>query len=191
VLHKNSPYAKSPEIYGIDSIRPFWYQHLIYQTDDAGTLLRLCYESDFSSAMLRNDELLAAHGRLIAAVEDWRERYSRGDRLLLFRNRGEDRAPQFLARYFDGEPRATLDLDVAELQCYEACSSSQSLHRIAAKTGLARGAVAAAIGRLVDFGGVIHDRGRYLSVAEELLCDPWADSGVLAAVEKRVHLPVS
>jgi hypothetical protein len=80
-LHRFSPYADSPEMFGLKDIRPFDLQRIIFRRSD-DILSRLCYEMDYRPPWGDDPEHLAAHVALRAAITAWSKAFEGGSRLV-------------------------------------------------------------------------------------------------------------
>lgn len=79
-LHRFSPHFDDPASFGIEDVRPFALQRVIYRADDE-RLLRLCYHLTFTARTQETPAVTAAADSLRAAVARWELRHSGGARL--------------------------------------------------------------------------------------------------------------
>jgi ribosomal peptide maturation radical SAM protein 1 len=159
VLHRFSPHFDNPAGFGLDDVRPFDVQRVIYQAPDE-RLLRLCYQLNFTVPD-QGEEFEAVRDELVALVERWRKRYGKGNRLSIVSGGHEP----VIVRY---TPEHGLDIqkitDPVESMLLDGCTEVSSFARIAHLSETPVEAVQSAAARLEDRGLLLTERGSALSL---------------------------
>lgn len=171
-LHRFSPHFIDPARYGIENVRPFRTQELIFQCGSEQTK-RLCYQLDFTVPDQCCDEYEEARDRLVRQVLIWREAYLAGAGLWI--------RPESNVRVI-GRNSSALALDIAvitdsvEVLVLDECAEVRAPQRIAADHRLPMDAVLRALDNLVEQGLVLVENGYALTLALPPDLDPVSDA---------------
>jgi len=160
VLHRFSPHFKNPAGYGLDDVRPFAVQRVIYRCPDE-LLSRLCYQLNFT-VRDQGEEFEAARDELVAVARRWQKRYSLGDRLSIV----EGGPRPVIIRYTRG---TGLDVetitDPDESAVLTGCAEVSSIAKIAHLSQAPAEDIRSAAARLEDRGLLLTERGAALTLA--------------------------
>ncbi|HEV2373497.1 MAG TPA: RiPP maturation radical SAM C-methyltransferase [Streptosporangiaceae bacterium] len=158
VLHRFSPHFANPAGYGLDDVRPFAVQRVIYRCPDE-RLMRLCYQLNFT-VRDQGDEFEAARDELVAVAHRWQKRYSAGDRLSIV-----NAERPVIIRYTKG---AGLDVatitDPIESAVLTGCTEVSSIARIAHLSETPAEAIQSAAAHLESRGLLLTERGSALTL---------------------------
>jgi ribosomal peptide maturation radical SAM protein 1 len=183
-LHRFSPHFRDPTLYGIENVRPFRTQELIFQCDSE-RVKRLCYQLDFTVADQCSDEYEQARDRLVQQVLIWREDFLAGAGLWI--------RPESNVRVIGRNSSAlALDIEVitdpVEVLVLDECAELRAPRRIAADHQLPIDSVLRALDRLVERGLVLVENGYALTLAIPPDLDPLTDADWSS--EDRITLPL-
>jgi hypothetical protein len=160
VLHRFSPHFANPAGYGLDDVRPFAVQRVIYRCPDE-RLTRLCYQLNFT-VRDQGDEFETARDELVAVAQRWQKKYSDGDRLSIVTG---ERRPVVI-RYTRG---AGLDVetitDPVESAVLAGCSEVSSIAKLAHLSETPAEDIGSAAARLEGRGLLLTERGSALTLA--------------------------
>jgi len=172
-LHKFSPYHRDPARYGFSDIRPSLAQRVIYRTDDE-TLLRLCYEHDYTLAGQDDPALRQAHQRLKTAIAQWREAYYSGTRWVM----GGSNDNPVMIHKVDGGVTGIHRLSPLAVSVLAHGEQVTTARKLAQQMSVALGEVEDTICELVDEGIVVSADGQVLNVTFPNDVDVWRDAGL-------------
>lgn len=182
-LHRFSPHFRDPGAYGIEDVRPFRTQHLIYRCERP-LLDRLCYQLDFRVPAHQSDEHERARDELVDAVEAWRQAFLAGAGLWI-RSEGDIRVV--------GRSRSAVDLEVeviedpTEVLVLDGCAERRSVPRLATAGGMPIDALWAGVRRLEERGLVVVEGDEALA----LPIDPDVDATRDADWSERQLIPLT
>jgi ribosomal peptide maturation radical SAM protein 1 len=159
VLHRFSPHFANPDGFGLEDVRPFDVQRVIYRCPDE-RLRRLCYQLNFT-VHNQGEEFEAARDELVATVERWRKQHDRGSRLSIVSG---GRQPVVIRNTAAGGVDVAVITDPVESMLLDACAEVSSLSRIAHLGETPAEAIASAAARLESRGLLLTERGSALSL---------------------------
>jgi ribosomal peptide maturation radical SAM protein 1 len=159
VLHRFSPHFRNPDGYGLEDVRPFTAQRVIYRCADE-RLTRLCYQLNFTVSS-QDDEFFKAKDELSAEVERWRKAFQGGSMLTITSSGRE----QVVVRISDD---ADLGIEVisdpVESLILDSCAEVTSLGKIAHMSSLPVEFLTTAAARLESRGILLTERGSALTL---------------------------
>jgi ribosomal peptide maturation radical SAM protein 1 len=159
VLHRFSPHFANPAGYGLDDVRPFAAQRVIYRCPDE-RLMRLCYQLNFTVAS-QGREFAEARSELSAAADRWRGSFVAGS-MLSVTSSGQEHVIVRISG--DAVLGVEVVSDPAESLLLESCAEVASLGRVAHLSGTPVEALTAAAARLVERGLVLVEGGAALAL---------------------------
>ncbi len=172
-FHKFSPYAADPAAYGIQNIRPFQMQRIIYQASDE-VLMQLCYELDYTHPQQEQPKMVEAYKHLALAVEAWRSAYFK-DAYLIMRSVGDKIS--IVRRSADGELQIHL-LSDKEATVYRNCQHTTAITGIAMQIGESVEATTSIVNHLGAAELVAVLDAKCLALAVPADADAWYDAGL-------------
>jgi hypothetical protein len=173
-LHRSSPYFSQPERFGIVDVRPYQIQEMLYGVDH-DTLMRLCYELNYSAPSQESTEMVGAYRRLQHAVADWRNSYT-GGATLIETSAGPLRV---ITRSDNSTDAAVLVTDRLDATVLDLASEPISLHALAASTEASEDALAASVERLSASGYLVACDEQVLALALPHVLAAGAEEAVL------------
>jgi ribosomal peptide maturation radical SAM protein 1 len=159
VLHRFSPHFENPVGFGLEGVRPFHAQRVIYRCADE-RLMRMCYQLWFTVPG-QDQEFYDAKDELSEAVERWQTAYQGGS-MLSVTSSGDNRA---IVR-ISGDADLGIDVvtDPVETLVLDSCAEVTSLGKIAHMSGTPVEDLIRAAARLEGRGLLLTERGSALSL---------------------------